>query len=114
MKQLDAPTRFFVGLRVPASLLCLAALATLAACAQPYGRDGALGETVREAQVMQTVPPSPGRTDHSALTTDGVIAVHGVTRYQQSWISPSSPMQGLNAQPGAGTSTAPASMAMPR
>lgn len=111
MKQPDAPTRFLAGLRMPASLLSLAALA---ACAQPYGRDSALGETVREAQVLQSVATPPSRPGETPLTTDGVIAAHGVTRYQQSWVSPPSPMQGLNAQPGAGGSAAPGGMAMPR
>lgn len=86
--------------------------AALAGCAQPSALENALGESVRQARASQSVAAPASRPDGQSFSTDGVIAVHGMTRYQQSWINPPAPVNVLNIQ--AGGAAAPAPTTMPR
>lgn len=99
---------------LPTSRLSGALLLTavLSGCAQPSALERALGDTVREASARQTVATPPSPAPGQAFATDGVIAVHGVDRYQRSWVSPPAPVNVLNIQ--AGGAVAPAATAMPR
>ena len=57
-----------------------------------------MGESVRQAREQQALPPSTGQGAGTPVVTDGVIAVHGMDRYHQTWIRPPAPMTVLNIQ----------------
>ena len=86
-------------------------LATLAGCAsEPTALELSLGDSVRQAVQQQSVPPSQAR---GPQLTDGVIAAHGVDRYEQSYLRPPAPVNVLNIL--AGSANAPAAAPnMPR
>ena len=86
-------------------------LAALAGCAsRPTALEQSLGDSVRQAVQQQSVPPSQAR---SPQLTDGVIAAHGVDRYEQSYLRPPAPVNVLNIL--AGSANAPAAAPnMPR
>ncbi len=86
-------------------------LATLTGCAsEPTALERSLGDSVRQAVQQQTVPPSQAR---GPQLTDGVIAAHGVDRYEQSYLRPPAPVNVLNIM--AGSANAPAAApSMPR
>ncbi len=86
-------------------------LAALAGCAsEPTALERSLGDSVRKAVQQQTVPPSQAR---GPQLTDGVIAAHGVDRYEQSYLRPPAPVNVLNIM--AGSANAPAAApSMPR
>ncbi len=86
-------------------------LAALAGCAsEPTALEQSLGDSVRQAVQQQSVPSTRLR---SPQLTDGVIAVHGVDRYEQSYLRPPAPVNVLNIL--AGSANAPAAAPnMPR
>ncbi len=86
------------GCALPTAVL----LAALAGCAhEPSPLERALGDTVRQAQAQQAIPAAADVLSKRApIVTDGVIAVHGVDRYHQSWIRPPAPTTVLNIQAG--------------
>ena len=80
---------------------CALLLATLAGCAhEPSDLERAMGESVRQARAQQALPPGTAQDAGAPIVTDGVIAVHGVDRYHQSWVRPPAPMTVLNIQAG--------------
>ena len=80
---------------------CALLMAALAGCAhEPSDLERAMGESVRQARAQQALPPSPGQGAGTPVVTDGVIAVHGMDRYHQTWIRPPAPMTVLNIQAG--------------
>ena len=99
-----------VLLTVSVSSLMLGA--AMSGCAQPSALENALGETVREAQALQALPTP--RPEGRSVTTDGVIAVHGVARYQQSWVNPPAPVNVLNIQAGGAAGSTQGSATLPR
>ena len=86
-------------------------LAALAGCASgPTALEQSLGDSVRQAVQQQSVPPTQLR---GPQLTDGVIAVHGLDRYEQSYLRPPAPVNVLNIL--AGSANAPvAAPNMPR
>ncbi len=73
-------------------------LAALAGCSStPTALEQSLGQSVRLAVQQQSLPAPAAR---AAQQTDGVIAVHGVERYQQSYQRPPAPVNVLNLQAG--------------
>ena len=92
-----APCTLWPGCALPTAVL----LATLSACAhEPSELERALGDSVRQARTQQAIAPAEGLAGRKPIVTDGVIAVHGVDRYQQTWIRPPAPMTVLNIQAG--------------
>ena len=80
---------------------CALLMAALAGCAhEPSDLERAMGESVRQARAQQALQPSPGQGAGTPIVTDGVIAVHGVDRYHQTWVRPPAPMTVLNIQAG--------------
>lgn len=95
------------------ALLCSATLVltALAGCAsEPTALEQSLGDSVRQAVQLQTVPST---RLHGPQLTDGVIAVHGVDRYEQSYLRPPAPVNVLNILAGSGNAPA-ATPNMPR
>ena len=88
--------------RTPERLACCALLlATLAGCAhEPSDLESAMGESVRQARMQQAVAPADGVFGRTPVGADGVIAVHGIDRYHQTWIRPPAPLTVLNIQAG--------------
>ncbi len=92
-----------------ATLTALAALFALSGCSSPpTALEQSLGSSVRQAVAQQTVPPSGPR---GPQRTDGVIAAHGVARYELSFQQPPAPVSVLNLLTGSGST--PASSASP-
>ena len=92
---------------------CALIVMVLTGCAhEPTPLEQALGDTVREARAQQAIAATDARAAGVPHITDGVIAVHGVDRFQKSWISPPPPMTVLNIQAGGGTPSV--QPAMPR
>ena len=86
-------------------------LAALGACSStPSALEQSLGASVRQAVAQQTVPSTAPR---GPQMTDGVIAAHGVDRYQQSYQRPPAPVSVLNILAGSGSAPA-ASANLPR
>lgn len=93
--------------RMPNALAALAALGMLLALggctSTPTALEQSLGASVRLAVDQQKVPPPSAR---GPQRTDGVIAVHGVDRYQQSYERPPAPVNVLNLLGGSGSASA--------
>lgn len=86
-------------------------LAALAGCSNtPTALDQSLGTSVRQAIEQQTVPSTGPR---GPQMTDGVIAAHGIDRYEQSYQRPPAPVSVLNILAGSGSAPA-TSATMPR
>ncbi len=88
------------------------------ACAlnHPTAHEQALGQSVRQARVQQSVHPAGTPSERGPLNTDGVVAAYGVDRYHQSFARPQAPMSVLNilASPGAGAAAMPSGPVAPR
>jgi len=92
-------------------LACIALATALSGCAsEPTALEQSLGESVRQARQQQAVQPSGPALQRPPAGSDGVIAVHGIERYHQSYVQPPAPVSVLNIQTG-GSTPAPA---MPR
>ena len=79
-------------------------LASLAGCAsEPTALEQSLGDSVRQAVQQQSVPSTQLR---GPQLTDGVIAVHGVDRYEQSYLRPPAPVNVLNILTGPANASA--------
>lgn len=86
-------------------------LVALSGCSSPpTALEQSLGTHVRQAVAQQTVPASRPR---GAQVTDGVIAAHGIDRYEQSYQRPPAPVSVLNILTGSGSAPA-TSTTMPR
>ena len=95
----------------PHALAALIPLLALTGCSSaPTALESSLGASVRLAVERQKVP-APG--ERGPQLTDGVIAVHGVDRYQQSYERPPAPVSVLNLLAGSGSASATPS-GMPR
>lgn len=86
-------------------------LVTLSGCSSPpTALEQSLGTSVRLAIEQQTVPSTGPR---GPQVTDGVIAAHGIDRYEQSYQRPPAPVSVLNILAGSGSAAA-TSATMPR
>ena len=84
----------------------------LAACTNtPTAHEQSLGESVRQAQALQSVQPPGLHPERGDIVTDGTAAAHGMERYHQSFARPPAPLTVLNIQAGGGS---PAMPALPR
>jgi len=81
----------------------------LAACTNtPTAHEQSLGESVRQAQALQSVQP-PGHTPaRGNIVTDGVAAAHAMDRYHQTFARPPAPLTVLNIQSGGAAQAMPA------
>lgn len=88
--------------------------ALLTACSSsPTAHEQAMGRSVREALARQAVQPAGPSVARGAQTTDGVIAAHGIDRYEQSYQRPPAPASVLNILTGP-TAGMGAASGMPR
>ncbi len=95
-------------------LTCLAVTSTiLSACTigSPSAHEQAMGDSVRQARTLQSVPPDKARSDDKTVTTDGIVAAYGIDRYHQSFARPLPPMNVLNILTGPATGNASAATA---
>ena len=78
-------------------LTLLALPVVLSACSSaPTAHESAMGTSLREATLRQAVPATDPAAPRPALRTDGVIAAHGIDRYEQSYLRPPAPISVLN------------------
>jgi hypothetical protein len=76
--------------------LCASALLLLGGCAHDtVSLDRHLGDSLRQAQSLQTVYP-PGHWSAPRPGSDGVVAVHAIDRYEQSYAKPLPPVNVMN------------------
>ena len=90
--------------------LALSSLLLSACVSPPEKLETSLGKSVRQAVVQQSVHAAGTRPEQGAIVMDGVVAVHGIERYHQSYARPQPPAAVLNILPGAvsGAATMPA------
>jgi hypothetical protein len=75
--------------------LALAWLVTGCASVSP-NYDAKFGDTVRAAQLAQTLHPGAGANPDAALGLDGGAAAHGLERYQDSFKAPPKTFEVIN------------------
>lgn len=89
---------------------CMLLTVILTGCAnEPTALERSFGESVQQAAAQQTLNPPGTQAQRGPIATDGVTAVHGIERYEQSYARPPAPVSVFNIQ--AGGSAPPA---MPR
>ena len=66
----------------------------------PSAHEQSLGQSVRQALAQQSLYPAGSPFARGPLSLDGVVAAHGVDRYEQSFARPQAPMNVLNILTG--------------
>jgi hypothetical protein len=96
----------------PRAWLCVVLLGTLmAGCTvTPTAHEKSFGESVRQAQTLQSAQPPGSSAERGDIVTNGIAAAHGIDRYHQSFArppTPSTPLTVLNIQTGSGAQAMP-------